>query len=91
MAVFTIKEYVTESGVVLSKAFIILKGVIVFSHTVTLEGSSEEQRDIEFTFNVYASDAAYQEGKSPIESFSEMAKFDNEKSIDEQALVFINK
>lgn len=68
-----------------------MKGVSVFSHTVTTEGVSEEQRDIEFTFNVYASDAAYQEGKSPIESFSEMAKFDNEKSIDEQALVFINK
>ncbi|AUU95630.1 TPA: hypothetical protein L9R01_005208 [Klebsiella pneumoniae] len=91
MAASTIKEYVTASGVVLEGAFVILKGVSVFSHTVTTEGVSEEQRDIEFTFNVYASDAAYQEGKSPIESFSEMAKFDNEKSIDEQALVFINK
>lgn len=91
MAVFTIKEYVTESGVVLNKAFIILKGAVVFFHTVTADGASEEQRDIEFDFNVYASDTAYQEGKPPIESFSEMAKFDNEKSIDEQAYVFINK
>lgn len=91
MTFSTIKEYVTESGVVLENALIILKGIAVFSHTVTIDETTEEQRDIEFTFNVYASDAAYQEGKSPIESFSEMAKFDNEKSIDEQALVFINK
>lgn len=91
MTVSTIKEYVTESGVVLENALIILKGASVFSHTVTTDGASGEQRDIEFTFNVYASDAAYQEGKSPVESFSEMAKFDDEKSIDEQAYAFMNK
>lgn len=90
MAASTIKEYVTASGVVLEGAFVILKGASVFSHTVTAEGASEEQRDIEFTFNVYASDAAYQEGKSPVESFSEMARFDDEKSIDEQAYTLIN-
>lgn len=90
MAASTIKEYVTSSGVVLAEALIILKGASVFSHTVTTEGTSGEQRDIEFTFNVYASDAAYQEGKSPVESFSEMARFDEEKSIDEQAYTLIN-
>lgn len=90
MTVSTIKEYVTESGVVLENALIILKGVAVFSHTVTVDEATEEQRDIEFTFNVYASDAAYQEGRSPVESFSEMARFDDEKSIDEQAYLLIN-
>ena len=91
MTVSTIKEYVTESGIALSEAFVVLKGASVFSHTVTTEDGSAEQRDIEFTFNVYASDAAYQEGKSPVESLSKMAKFDDEKSIDEQAYAFMNK
>lgn len=91
MTVSTIKEYVTESGVVLENALIILKGVAVFSHTVTIDETTEEQRDIEFNFNVYASDAIYQEGKPPIESFSKIAKFDPEKSIDQQAYVFLNK
>lgn len=84
-------KYVSETGMELQNAFIIFKGATIFSHTVTEDDRAIEYRDVEFSFNVYVSESAYNTGKPSFETFSKVMPLESYKTIDEQALLLLKQ
>lgn len=83
-------KYISDSGIELPNAFIVFKRVSIFSHTVTTEDASIETRDVEFSFNVYVSESAYDNGKPQFETFTKIAALDSDKTMDEQVTMILN-
>ena len=85
-----IVEYNLKNGISLDNACVILKTVILNSHTVTLKNAdgeevTSEQKDISCSFFVDASSRAYESGKPYVEVIESVYPYDESKDIEAQA------
>lgn len=80
-----ISEYTAENGVVLSAAAFILSNATIHSHTVTVESTVTEKKDMECIFCIYASEEAYTSKKPYFEQLQLITSYDPKLLLEDQA------
>nr|UVX43050.1 MAG: hypothetical protein [Bacteriophage sp.] len=80
-----ISKYTAENGVVLPAAAFVLTTANIYTHSVEIDSTVTEQKDMECIFSVYASEEAYTEKKIYFEQVQLIVPYDSTKLLESQA------